>query len=326
MTSNDFLKVRVSLPLRLRFIAAGTLCELETNSKSVQQALASDFDAASQAEGEPALHLRLWVGGRGSEDDARPAPFVRGLGHLVFIGLDADSSLLINLRTLRVIGRLSDRLAQDFQYWKSIVMPMVFSIASGTLGLAELHCACVAVNGTGLLLAGESGAGKSTLAIAMARAGFGFLADDRTFCSQTNGVLRAWAIPSAPKLRKASAIWFPELEDEATETDHKGETVYRSVLAGKLSAARIRTCVPRSVVFLRLKPGTGFNVSEVLPAQAAARLDTGLLAEFPEAAAVQSELIKRVACLPSHEIEYGLPPEETAERLAGHLQQICAAS
>jgi hypothetical protein len=78
------------------------------------------------------------------------------------------------------------------------------------LGLYMAHAAGVAANGKGLLIAGESGAGKTTLAIALARAGFAFLADDTLFLSTSNG-LRALAFPDEIDITPQTAAFFPEL-------------------------------------------------------------------------------------------------------------------
>ena len=78
------------------------------------------------------------------------------------------------------------------------------------LGLYMAHAAGVAVNGKGLLIAGESGAGKTTLAIALVRAGFAFLADDTLFLSTSKG-LRALAFPDEFDITPQTAAFFPEL-------------------------------------------------------------------------------------------------------------------
>jgi serine kinase of HPr protein (carbohydrate metabolism regulator) len=57
----------------------------------------------------------------------------------------------------------------------------------------------------GLLLVGPGRSGKSTLAVALARAGFAFLSDHRTFCSWRNGKLSAWGLATTLKLRDDAA-------------------------------------------------------------------------------------------------------------------------
>ena len=49
-----------------------------------------------------------------------------------------------------------------------------------TRHLVSIHAACVALNGRGMLLAGNSGVGKSSLAYACARRGWTYTSDDAT--------------------------------------------------------------------------------------------------------------------------------------------------
>jgi hypothetical protein len=105
-------------------------------------------------------------------------------------------------------------------------------------GLYMAHAAGLSLDGQGLLLAGASGAGKTTLAIALLRAGFGFLGDDTLFlCARAQG-LRALAFPDQIDITAHTASFFPELQDLA-----------RAPLPGgrpkqSLSPARVYRAVP----------------------------------------------------------------------------------
>jgi hypothetical protein len=78
-------------------------------------------------------------------------------------------------------------------------------------GLYSLHAAGLYSNGKGLLLAGASGAGKSTLALALVRAGFGFLSDDMLFLTPDQASLQVLAFPEEMDVTDETVSLFPEL-------------------------------------------------------------------------------------------------------------------
>ena len=82
-------------------------------------------------------------------------------------------------------------------------------------GLYMVHAAGLSLAGQGLLIAGASGAGKTTLAIALLRAGFGFLGDDTLFLRAGANGLRALAFPDQIDVTARTASFFPELQDLA---------------------------------------------------------------------------------------------------------------
>lgn len=84
-------------------------------------------------------------------------------------------------------------------------------------GLYMVHAAGLALGGKGLLIAGASGCGKTTLALALTRAGFGFLGDDTVFLA-ARGELRALAFPDEVDITAQTAGFFPELRGR----DHRG--------------------------------------------------------------------------------------------------------
>ena len=76
-----------------------------------------------------------------------------------------------------------------------------------------LHAAGVARGGQAAVIAGTSGAGKSTLALALARAGLDFLADDTLFLTHAAGGWRLRAFPDEIDLTPASVEMFAGLND-----------------------------------------------------------------------------------------------------------------
>lgn len=80
-------------------------------------------------------------------------------------------------------------------------------------GRYSLHAAGLAVEGRALLLTGTSGAGKSTLALALARAGVGFMSDDMVFLDSRPDGLRVLAFPDEVDTTETTVAFFPELHD-----------------------------------------------------------------------------------------------------------------
>ena len=319
MQPSDFLKLGAQTPLRELFIAAGTVCEIRTNSPSILQAARESFLPGAESEVE--FGMRLWVDSRAGGQPPWPKPYVRGLGQIVFAGFDCGSSALINLRSRRVVGRFSPGMADESSYWREVVFPMILSIASGALGVAELHCACVSKNGHGFLLAGPSRSGKSTLSLALSQAGFGLLSDDRTLCSLRGGRLMAWGMPVLPKLRPEAAVWFPQLRNQKPRHMQNGELVFRCNPNGDLRFKRVQVCEPRSLIFLEQKSGAGLEPGPMSRAEAASLLAKDLMEEYPEVIEAQDAILESLVDLPCWHLQYDAPPQIVAERLSLHLDR-----
>lgn len=82
-------------------------------------------------------------------------------------------------------------------------------------GLYSLHAACAASGGAGLLVAGPSGAGKSTLSIALARAGWDFVADDLVFLTPGAAGVEILGFPDEVDVTESTLAMFPELAPAA---------------------------------------------------------------------------------------------------------------
>jgi hypothetical protein len=322
MQPPDFLHKDAETNLCEHYIAAGAACSLSTNSQRVLDAARNTFQAAEVQPGAVDFHLRFWVDDADSSQAPWPKPYVRGLDHLVFAGLDEGSSMLADLRTRRVIGRFSPAMAGDRAHWQTVIFPMLLTIVSASVGIAELHCACVAKREDGLLLAGSSGAGKSTLALALSQQGFGFLSDDRTFCSVDNGAARVWGLPTPLKLRPEATRWFDELHDQRlTDTRSGGPAFWLEpeLLSG---VQRVRKCQPASLIFLERRDTSEFRMSPMSSIEALRRLNRELMTELPEATEKRIGTLKRIAELPCWLLQYGGHPQWVARQICQHLAKV----
>ena len=315
MSTGDFLKKEAETPLAEVFIAAGARCEIRTNSELILAAARDSFLPVDSRQGTIDLRMRFWVDPEIRSQRPWPKPYLRGLDHLVFAGFENGSSMLADLRTARVIGRFSPDMAADQTFWKTVIFPMLFSIVGGSLGIAELHCACVSKDGGALLLAGPSGAGKSSLSYALARAGFGFLSDDRTFCFENAGGIFAWGLPTHLKLRHEGRNWFPALEVRDPTHREKGEWVYRLEPERDLALERVRCCRPAAIIFLERQETSSFALTPELSREAAQRLEEELVPELPDAASKRAATIARLVEVPSWRLRYGGRPQEVAQKI-----------
>jgi DNA polymerase III delta prime subunit len=323
MSAGDFLCQDAATPMCEFYAAAGAVCSLSTNCETLLEAARESFLPIEDPLGAVDFSVRFWVDYSNSVLPAWPKPYVRGLNHLVFAGFDSGSSMLADLRTRRVIGRFSPGRAADTAHWKTVIFPMLLTIVGASAGIAELHCACVAKDEEGLLLAGPSGSGKSTLALALSKTGFGFLSDDRTFCSRGNGEVLAWGLPTRLKLRHEAAQWFRELPNlQPTETQEGSPDLWLDP-ESSLGLKRVRRCRPRAIIFLERQKASEFRLSRVSSAEALKRLNKDLMAELPDAVAKRSGTIDKLVDLPCWLLQYDGYPQAIAQQISQNLARLC---
>jgi hypothetical protein len=322
MSTGDFLCKDAATPLCEHYTAAGAVCSFSTNCEALLEAARESFLRVEAPPVAMDFSIRFWVDNTNSARPPWPKPYVRGLNHLVFAGFDSGSSMLADLRTRRVIGRFSAGIANDRTYWKTVILPMLLSVLGGSVGITELHCACVAKDENGLLLAGPSGSGKSTLALALSQTGFGFLSDDRTFCSRGNDKVLAWGLPTRLKLRREAGGWFRQLRDRQPTDVQKGEPVFWLEPEHALGVHRVRRCQPSAVIFLERLEASEFQLSQVWPVEAMNRLERDLMAELPDAVARQSETIAKLVEIPCWLLQYRGDPLTVARKIADLFEEI----
>ncbi len=263
--------------------------------------------------------FRFWVDPSSHSNPPWPKPYFRGLGHLIFAGFDTYNSMLIDLRSRRVMGRLTVEIAEDAAFWKIIILPVLLAILGSAAGLAVLHCACVAWKDTGILLAGHTGSGKSTLSLALAQSGFVFVSDDRTLFSIKDGLLLAHGLGPCLKLRREAAARFGSLGNHLNHPwpNEEGDAYIDPSL--EFGVERAHTCEPQSVFFLEQGKGSAFSVVEITPDEAGARLEEGLTQETVEAVRNQREVIGSLVRRECFLLRYAGDPTGIAWALRGFL-------
>jgi shikimate kinase len=323
MRSPDFLHKNAETELCEDYIAAGAVCRFLTNSVRLLDAARETFLPLKRPRAAD-FSVRFWVDESDRSEPPWPTPYVRGLDHLVFAGFDEGSSMLVDLRARRVIGRFSPAMAADCAYCKSVILPMLMTIMSASVGVAELHCACVAKNQEALLLIGPSGAGKSTLSLALSQCGFGFVSDDRTFCSVENGDVQVWGLPTRLKLRREAASWFPEVQASNLSCVRTGNGDLWLEPKQLNGVRRVRQSRAMLVLFLEQGDSVDFRLSPMSSEEAMNRIAQDLMAELPDATAKRAETVQKIVELPCWLLQYRGQPQAIAWDIAHHLAGLLA--
>jgi hypothetical protein len=318
-----------NLPLGARFSVAGSIWDLKSNCREILRAMRETFDLVDSGQGHADLYIRFHVDFAVEEAAPWTKPHFRALDHLYYATYGPCDSMLVDQSGRRVIGSFSPAVATDVSYWKHTILPILLGIASASVGVTPLHCACVVKGGSGLLLAGESGAGKSTSALSLSLRGFSYLSDDCTYLSRTSAGIRAWGLPTPVKLLPDAVSYFPELVSLKPVRSLNGELAITVDPTEILNVRRCLSCDPRWLVFLERKEERRADsrpvIKPISSLQAASRLAADL-EMMPVSLVDQYEYqLRTIRLLVDREcwvVQHALKPEPLASLLA----EICEAA
>ncbi|HEV2420036.1 MAG TPA: hypothetical protein VGX94_19755 [Terriglobia bacterium] len=300
-----------------QYTIAGAICSLSTNSQAIHDVIGESYGQVDELVSTPDLTMQFWVDGAPRNVEAWPKPYFRGLNHLVFARFDSESEVLIDLGQRRIIGRLSPEIAANRAYFTRVVFPAIFGIVSETVRIAPLHCACVARNGSAVLLAGDSGSGKSTLSLALAQSGLAFLSDDWTYLSRQGTRVLAWSISNFLKLLPDTLEHFPELARIDPTISLNGELAYELEAEHVFGIQRCACAEPRCLIFLERGGTQKPSLVEMSSVEAAARLEQNL-EDLPAAICEARDfLVKTIRILvqvPCWKLRFGGDAPQTVAR------------
>ncbi|MHB1938204.1 MAG: hypothetical protein ACYCOR_16680 [Acidobacteriaceae bacterium] len=237
---------RTEMHYRRKLSFAGSVCELSTNS----QVLVGTLHASSGATNETcnsAFTMQVLVNEYGSTVGQ---PHFRGLRHIVIASFGNSNVFVFDLLRRNVSAAVSEAIARDIQFWSEKMLPITLGVLGAAIGLMPMHCACLAWEGNGLLVAGASGAGKSTLSVALTQYGFDYVSDDWTYMSEKRGRLVAHGTSAPVKLLPDAVQHFRALSHRTLQTSMNGELAYEVDAGGTFGARVVHDCEPRWLVFL----------------------------------------------------------------------------
>ena len=206
----DPLLYQTPLPYRRTFYPKGFAATISTNCETVISAAECVWGRFKKTRNEPPVELRLAV----TESVTGIKPPVRmphGQGNLVSFIHDAENFAVCDLRAGFGFGWLTTAVTCDESYLRYHFIENCVYILLEARYLTTAHAACVALDGKGVLLAGNAAAGKSTLAYACAKRGWTFISDDASHLIRESVGRVIVGNPYQIRFRPHAMALFPEL-------------------------------------------------------------------------------------------------------------------
>src|SRR5258707_2227030 len=226
---------------------AGAACGLRTNSSE----LASVLEALSISTGgtvSSGFKMRVVVDE--SSDEAAEEPHFRGLHHIVTASFGSSNVFVFDILRRTLSASISAAIARDERFWKEKLIPITLGVLGSAMGLVPVHCACLELDGDGLLIAGASGTGKSTLSVALSENGFTYVSDDWTYISRRHDGIVAHGTSAPVKLLPDAAEHFRSLQGHSLQRSMNGELAYEVDVAEAFGTRVEQACEPRWLTFL----------------------------------------------------------------------------
>jgi hypothetical protein len=265
-----------------------------------------------------------------SAGEAAGEPHFRGLHHVVTASFGRSNVFVFDILRRTLSASVAAVVARDERFWKEKLIPISLGVLGSAMGLVPVHCACLELDGDGLLIAGASGAGKSTLSVALSGDGFNYVSDDWTYISRRRGRLVAHGTSAPVKLLPDAVNHFGSLQGHRLRRSMNGELAYEVDIAEGFGARVERACEARWMVFLERSPETGAVFSPITPAEAENYVNSSvetLPRQLHEAVVMREQTIEQVAKLPSWRFRYGGTPQFAAKQLRQFVvhrqQEIC---
>jgi hypothetical protein len=312
----SFLPIdQTDLNYSMELCFAGAACDLRTNSSELAGALEGLSISTGNAVSS-GFSMRIVVDE--SSDEAAGEPHFRGLHHVVTASFGKSNVFVFDILRRTLIASVSVAVARDGGFWSEKVIPITLGVLGSAMGLVPVHCACLELEGDGLLIAGVSGAGKSTLSVSLSKVGFHYVSDDWTYISRLGDGIVAHGTSAPAKLLPDAVEHFRSLQRHCLRRSMNGELAYEVDMAEAFGVRVERTCEPRWLIFLERTQGAGAAFTPMLPAEARSYVNSSverLPPQLNEAGAMREQTIERVASLPSWRFRYGGTPQFAAKEL-----------
>ncbi len=311
----DPLLASVHLHHSGEFYPYGFPAVVRSNSPFVLEAARQSWSSHTRRFKEPPIEIRCMVADEDTTE-CPPEPVFRAQRTLLIAVADRDNHFCCDRLGGFAFGWVTSAAAADTAYLRyCFVEAMAYCLLEGRHALS-LHAACVALEGHGMLLAGDSGAGKTSLAYACARRGWTYISDDATVVPLRGRRRMVLGDPVRFRFRSTAGELFPEFKGlDHHRRGHGKPTV--EIPTSSLPDVRtgFETHVG-SVIFLNRGAGDGRNVRllRVSESEAFNRLDTSPWPHEQPSVPAEERALRRLASAPAYELRYR-HLEDAVERL-----------
>jgi hypothetical protein len=297
----DPLQSETLLPLETEYFPLGYRLRIASNSELIHLVAGRIWSRYPCLSDEPAIRLNIAV----TADDAGlppPAALFRAREHLFSIVADRHNFATADLRLGTGFASFAENLSGEYLRYQ-FLEPLAYVLIAARY-LTFTHAACVALEGRGMLLAGDSGAGKTCLAFACARKGWTFLSGDATAIVRGRTDHRVLGRPFEIRFRETARQLFPELDNyprvirpngkDDIEIDPR-DLGLKSAIEGTVS----------HVVLLERSPYPVPAVADVLPKDEALRhLEQAICFGDESSRTEQFHSLREFLALPIHRLRF----------------------
>jgi hypothetical protein len=277
--AKDPLLAATPLPYHGLFYPQGFPVSVASNSAAVLRAAGESWAGCEKWFDTSPVEIRCLVDGSGAESEP-PFPVFRALGHQLVWVSDTGNFASCDLRDGMGCAWVTEAVAADSPYFRyHFLEAMVYNLLA-TMHTVPIHAACVALDGRGVLLAGDSGAGKSSLAYACARSGWVFVSDDASSLLRSGHDRRVIGNPGVFRFRDNASGIFPEFAGFPGSKRGAGKPTVEVKTASLPAIRTAPDCMVEYVVFLR-RPGAEPGAAKLTPVSAEDAVESLFLNYWP---------------------------------------------
>ncbi len=205
----DPLHTATPLPYQTELYPFGFPVSISSNQPAVLDAARESWSDWRRRFATKPLEVACIVAGAGRPDAPMPTSF-RARRNLFVSVADDENFMSCDLATGFALVSVTLATVARAEYLRYHFLEAAAYSLLDTRHTRAVHAACVALDGYGVLLAGDSGAGKSSLAYACARRGWTYVSDDATSVVRRSRGRTVLGSPRAFRFRDEAGELFPE--------------------------------------------------------------------------------------------------------------------
>lgn len=198
------------MPLREIYFPLGFPVEIATNYAEVLEAAAESWASFPKMFDVEPVHIKVGVAPTASSA-CPPTPVCHVRDHIVTTIADGENFAICDVSSGYSLVWATTAAVRDRSYFRYFFLDSSAMCNIAAQHATAVHAACVALDGSGILLCGESGAGKSTLSYACARSGWTYVTDDASYIVRGRDDRLIVGDPGKVRFRTTAERLFPEL-------------------------------------------------------------------------------------------------------------------